>query len=91
MDLGGGVFKKRLNENRHRSIILAKDGYYWVYQFLFAKNDLDNIGDDELIEFRKLAKVYFELSEVQVEQLLQHPSRSFLSAQCVSSKHASQI
>lgn len=25
-DLGGGVFKKRLNDNRHRSIILAK-GY----------------------------------------------------------------
>ena len=25
-DLGGGVFKKRLNENRHRSIVLAKAG-----------------------------------------------------------------
>lgn len=23
-DLGGGVLKKRLNENRHRSIILAQ-------------------------------------------------------------------
>jgi hypothetical protein len=23
-DLGGGIWKKRLNENRHRSIILAK-------------------------------------------------------------------
>lgn len=66
------MFKKRLNENRHRSIILAKGGYYWVYQFLFAKNDLDNIGDDELIEFRKLAKAYSELSEVQVEQLLKN-------------------
>ncbi len=36
-DLGGGVFKKRLNKNRHRSIILAKGGRYWIYQFLFAK------------------------------------------------------
>jgi len=25
-DLGGGVFKKRLNKNMHRSIILAKGG-----------------------------------------------------------------
>ena len=25
-DLGGGVFKKRLNKNRHRSIVLAKGG-----------------------------------------------------------------
>jgi hypothetical protein len=27
-DLGGGVFKKRLNRNMHRSIILAKGGRY---------------------------------------------------------------
>jgi len=36
-DLGGGVFKKRLNKNMHRSIILAKGGRYWIYEFLFAK------------------------------------------------------
>lgn len=36
-DLGGGVFKKRLNGNMHRSIILAKGGRYWVYEYLFAK------------------------------------------------------
>ncbi len=28
VDLGGGVFKKRLNDNKHRSLILAKGGYY---------------------------------------------------------------
>ena len=27
-DLGGGVFKKRLNSNLHRSIVLAKGGKY---------------------------------------------------------------
>ena len=27
-DLGGGVFKKRLNDNRQRSIVLAKGGRY---------------------------------------------------------------
>jgi len=27
-DLGGGVFKKRLNNNLHRSILLAKGGKY---------------------------------------------------------------
>ncbi len=40
VDLGGGVFKKRLNENRHRSIILSKSGTFWVYEFLFAKKVL---------------------------------------------------
>lgn len=74
VDLGGGVFKKRLNENRHRSIILAKSGCYWVYEFLFAKKDLDNIDDDELKNFRELAQAYAKLSEKQIEQLLKDKS-----------------
>lgn len=42
VDLGGGVWKKRLDENRARSIILAKGGRYWVYTYLFGKQDRDN-------------------------------------------------
>ena len=70
-DLGGGVFKKRLNDNRHRSIILAKAGRYWVYEYLFAKQDRDNIDADELVAFRTLAKSYAELSDVQVTELVE--------------------
>ena len=70
-DLGGGVFKKRLNDNMHRSIILAKGGRYWVYEYLFAKKDRDNIADDELVAFRTLAKAYAGLTDKQVERLLQ--------------------
>jgi hypothetical protein len=70
-DLGGGVFKKRLNDNLHRSIILAKGGSYWVYEFLFAKKDRDNIAQDELMAFRMLAKSYEGLTECQVGQLLE--------------------
>jgi hypothetical protein len=36
-DLGGGVFKKRLNDNMYRSILLAKAGRFWIHAFLFAK------------------------------------------------------
>jgi hypothetical protein len=36
-DLGGGVFKKRLNKNMHRSIVLAKGGRHWIFAYLFAK------------------------------------------------------
>ena len=71
IDLGGGVFKKRLNENMHRSIILAKGGKTWVYQYLFAKNDRDNIDNDELEGFRKLAKAYEALTHRQIERLLE--------------------
>ena len=69
-DLGGGVFKKRLNDNLHRSIILAKGSKYWIYEYLFAKKDRENIENDELFAFRLLAKSYAELSERQVGQLL---------------------
>lgn len=70
-DLGGGVFKKRLNDNMHRSIILAKGRRYWVYEYLFAKKDRENIEDDELFAFRSLAKAYASLTSKQLEQLIQ--------------------
>ena len=69
-DLGGGVFKKRLNDNMHRSIILAKAGKWWVFEYLFAKKDRDNIEDDELIQFRALAKNYSLLNDMQIRQLI---------------------
>jgi len=69
-DLGGGVFKKRLNDNLHRSIILAKGGKYWIYEYLFAKKNRENIEADELLAFRLLAKSYASLTAHQVRQLL---------------------
>jgi hypothetical protein len=69
-DLGGGVFKKRLNNNLHRSIILAKGGKYWVFEYLFAKQDRSNIKNDELLAFRLLANSYAGLTVLQVNQLL---------------------
>jgi hypothetical protein len=69
-DLGGGVFKKRLNNNQHRSIILAKGGKFWIYEYLFAKKDRANIDMDELLAFRMLANSYAGLTDQQVSQLL---------------------
>ena len=57
-DLGGGVFKQRLNKNMHRGIILARGRTYWVYAYLFAKRDRVNIDDDEQDAFRDLADVH---------------------------------
>ncbi len=69
-DLGGGVFKKRLNDNMQRAIILAKAGRWWIFEYLFAKQDRSNIDHDELVEFRKLSKTYAELDETQLAQLV---------------------
>lgn len=68
-DLGGGVFKKRLNKNQHRAIIITKAGRHWMYEYLFAKKDRANIEDNELVGFRRLAKIYAGLSDSQIAQL----------------------
>ena len=65
-DLGGGVFKKRLNDNMHRSIILSKGGHHWVFVYLFAKKDRANIDPDELAGFRKLAWAYGRMTEAEL-------------------------
>ena len=62
------VFKTTWFANR--SIVLAKGGRYWVYEYLFAKKDRDNIDDDELMAFRALAKSYAGMTDLQLAQLL---------------------
>ena len=69
-DLGGGVFKKRLDKNRRRSIILAKGRRYWIYAYLFAKQDRANIDEDELRAFRKLADLYAGKTDVEIAKEL---------------------
>ena len=69
-DLGGGVFKKRLSKNLYRSIILARGGRYWVYEYVFAKKDRANIDAAELEGFRLLAKTYEKLTGPQLARLL---------------------
>jgi len=69
-DLGGGVFKKRLNKNMHRSIILAKSRKNWVYTYLFAKKDRENIENDELAAFRDLADLYAKKTDAEIDKEL---------------------
>lgn len=65
-DLGGGVYKKRLDRNRQRSILLAKGRRFWVYAYLFAKKDGPNISQRELIGFRSVADLYGRKSESDI-------------------------
>lgn len=70
-DLGGGVFKKRLSKNLYRSIIVARGGRYWVYAYLFAKQDRANIEDDELVAFRQLVVLYARKSATDIAREMQ--------------------
>lgn len=69
-DLGGGVYKKRLNQNRDRAIILAKGGQHWFYTFLYAKQNMANIDNRELAGFRELAKHYSALADEKIMALI---------------------
>lgn len=69
-DLGGGVYKKRLDKNRSRSIIVAKGRRYWVYVYLFAKKDRANIKDDELADFHGLADLYAHKTDADITREL---------------------
>ena len=71
-DLGGGVYKKRLSKNQYRSIILARGGKHWVFEFLFAKQDMANIPPEDLFDLRQLAKTYAELTTEQFENFLKN-------------------
>lgn len=71
-DLGGNVFKKRLNENRHRSIVITKTARFWIYTFLFAKADRENISDKELRGFKKLATDYGKVTDEALRVLVEY-------------------
>lgn len=71
-ELGGNVYKKRLNENRYRSIVLTKTSAYWIFTYLFSKADRENISADELKAFKKLSKDYNKLSVAQLSVQLKN-------------------
>jgi len=54
----------------HRSIILAKAGNHWIYAYLYAKKDRENITPNELTAFKKLAKDYASAGEDKIAALL---------------------
>ena len=62
--------RSELGKNLYRSIILAKGGRYWVYAYLFAKQDVANINNAELAGFRKLANDYAALKAEDVDHLI---------------------
>lgn len=75
-DLGGGVIKQRLarpgsgKSGGYRSIIAFQAGRHTFSVYGFAKNERENIRDNELKELRRLAKHLLAASEKQIEATL---------------------
>lgn len=68
--LGGNVWKKRLNKNMHRSIVVERVGDYWFFVYLYAKNDRENIDQAEEVAFKRLATLFEAMSNAQLDDQL---------------------
>lgn len=75
-DLGGGVIKQRIarpgegKSGGYRSIILYRQADKAFFVFGFAKNSRENIREDELEQFKKMARHVLSLTSAQIQELL---------------------
>jgi hypothetical protein len=74
--LGGGLVKKRVARSGHgkrggyRVILASNFGDRWVFMFGFAKNERDNVDDDELRLMKRLASAILEMDDRMLKQAL---------------------
>lgn len=70
-NLGGNVWKKRLNSNAHRSIVVQKVSDKWIFVFLFAKKDVANIDEDQLKKLKKLASDFGKMKQAHIDSMIE--------------------
>lgn len=93
-DLGGGVIKQRVarpNEGRSggfRTILFFRVEQRAFFVFGFAKNDLDNISDDDLKILKRTAQETLALTEAQIETLLE--AGNLIEVNCDAEENDSQ-
>ncbi len=74
--LGGGLIKKRVARSGHgkrggyRVILASNLGDRWIFMFGFAKNERDNVDDDELRLMKRLASAFLEMDDRMLRQAL---------------------
>lgn len=75
-DLGGGLIKQRIarpgqgKSGGFRTLIAYRRSERAVFLFGFAKNERDNIDDDELETLRERGQVFLALNTGQLARLL---------------------
>ena len=73
-ELGGNVIKLRIarkGEGRssgYRTVVAYKKGKRAVFLYGFAKNERENIDDDELTTFKELAVEWFKASDQEISR-----------------------
>lgn len=77
-DLGGQVIKQRVarpgqgRSGGYRTLIAFRSEVRAVFMFGFAKNDQDNVSDEELAELKKAAALMLRWSAEEVATLVEH-------------------
>lgn len=85
-DYGGGVIKQRIsrpNEGKsggHRAIILFRKGKLAFFVHGFSKNDQANIDDDDVKDFKELAKRLLTSTDDDLKALTE--SQQFVEVIC---------
>ena len=84
--LGGGVFKKRVaragqgKSGGYRVIVAWNLGDRWIFMFGFAKNERDNIDDEEVRLIKRLAASFLEMSDGKLRQAIE--AEELIEVQC---------
>ncbi|WP_439258368.1 type II toxin-antitoxin system RelE/ParE family toxin [Lonepinella sp. BR2271] len=75
-DLGGNVIKQRIakqgqgRSSGYRSLIFYKIHQNCFFVSIFEKSDKENISREDLLDLKKLAKMYFNYSNATIESYL---------------------
>jgi len=76
VDLGGNVFKKRIalpgagKRAGARTLVASKSSKKWFFLYGFAKNEKDNINDDELVHLQGAANRLMNLTDRDIEKVI---------------------
>lgn len=77
-NLGGGIFKKRVarqgfgKSGSYRTILASNYNGMWVFIIGFAKNERDNIENQELTAIQSYAKFLMSLAKSEIDHLLEN-------------------
>ncbi|MBK6607497.1 MAG: type II toxin-antitoxin system RelE/ParE family toxin [Leptospiraceae bacterium] len=78
--LGFNLFKVRVSSRNQgkrgafRTIVVYVSDVRSIYVFGFSKNELDNISNKELEDFKELARTYTNMNEKEIKILLEQDS-----------------
>ncbi len=80
VDLGGGLYKQRIarqgegKSGGYRVLLCFKQGQRTFFMHGFAKSSKANISQSEKADLKKLAKIFFAMTDDELKKLLQSGS-----------------